>query len=111
MLSIGCKDLSFVKQLLAELRPTEIPKCVNAFVDNSATLDIVKAHGTTARTKHFERWIAYARDLYQRFIIDVIHIPTEKMPADIFTKALPPDLFRRHRVALGVCSVRSESRK
>ena len=66
---------------------------MDAFTDNTASIDIVKAHGTTARTKHFERWIAYIRDLYQRFIIHVKHVATDKMPADIFTKALPYEPF------------------
>ena len=42
----------------------------------------------SGRSKHFERWVTYVRDLYQRFIIDVRHLPTDKMPADIFTKAV-----------------------
>ena len=54
-------------------------------------------YGATGKSKHFERWVSYARDLYQRFIIDVIHIPTEKMPADIFTKALPYEPFSTFR--------------
>ena len=28
-------------------------------------LTSAKAHGLTARSKHFERWAAYVRDLYQ----------------------------------------------
>ena len=37
--------------------------------------------------------MAYVRDLYQRFIIHVKHVATDKMPADIFTKALPYEPF------------------
>ena len=55
------------------------------------------AHGTTARTKHFERWIAYVRDLFQRGIIKIKHITTDQMPADIFTKALPRESFVKFR--------------
>ena len=62
--------------------------------------DIIKAHGLTARTKHFERWAAYVRDLYQRHIIAVSFKPTTAMPADIFTKALPEDLFKLFRDVL-----------
>ena len=97
VLSLGCKDAMFLKQLLAELRPNKLPPCMTAFTDNTACIDIVKAHGTTARTKHFERWIAYIRDLYQRSIINVKHVTTDKMPADIFTKALPYEPFTKFR--------------
>ena len=63
-------------------------------------MDIIKAHGVTSRTKHFERWVSYIRDLYQRFVIKIHHLPTEDMPADIFTKALPQEKFTKFRAIL-----------
>ena len=71
-----------------------------AHSDNQAAIDIVKAHGLTARSKHFERWAAYVRDLYQRHIVAVGFKPTHLMPADIFTKALPEDAFKRFRATI-----------
>ena len=56
--------------------------------------------GVTSRTKHFERWVSYIRDLYQRFVIKIHHLPTEDMPADIFTKALPQEKFTKFRAIL-----------
>ena len=41
--------------------------------------------------------MAYVRDLYQRHIIAVSFKPTDQMPADAFTKALPEDPFKRYR--------------
>ena len=90
--------MMYVKQLLSEIRGMQrMPKTVAAYTDNTAAIDIVRAHGVTARTKHFERWVSYVRDLYQRFIVDVRHRPTDDMPADIFTKALPHESFSRYR--------------
>ena len=100
VLSVGCKDMMYVKQLLAELRPGKIPTQIPAYVDNSATVDIVKAYGVTARTKHFERWVAYVRDLYQRHVIKVVWIKTDDMTADVFTKALGFDKFTKFRATL-----------
>ena len=37
---------------------------------------------------------------YQRMVIGITHIPTDLMPADIFTKALPYEAFVRHRATL-----------
>jgi transposase InsO family protein len=99
--SLGCKDAMFVKQLLAELRPKATPQIViNAFIDNTAAIDIVKSHGASGRTKHFERWITYVRDLYQRKIVVVSHLKTDEMPADIFTKPLPYLTFTKFRKML-----------
>ena len=73
-------------------------------IDDTTTRDAVRAAANvTARTKHFERWISYARDLYQRHVIGISHLPTDVMPADIFTKALPLDAFVRHRAKLMNC--------
>ena len=97
VLSLGCKDAVYVHRLLCELRPGKIDSCVQCYSDNQAAIDIIKAHGLTARTKHFERWAAYVRDLYQRHIIAVSFKPTTAMPADIFTKALPEEAFKLFR--------------
>ena len=97
VLSLGCKDAVYVHRLLCELRPGKIDGCVQCYSDNQAAIDIIKAHGLTARTKHFERWAAYVRDLYQRHIIAVSFKPTTAMPADIFTKALPEEAFKLFR--------------
>ena len=101
--SLGCKDAMFIKQLLAEIRPKATPQIViNAFIDNTAAIDIVKSHGASGRTKHFERWITYVRDLYQRKIVLVSHLKTDEMP-DIFTKPLPYLTFTKfRRVLLGM---------
>ena len=97
MLSLGCKDMMYIKQLIAEIRPAHPPGRVKAYTDNTAAIDIVKAYSVSARTKHFERWIGYVRDLYQRSVIELSHLSTDQMPADIFTKALPVDPFIRFR--------------
>ena len=52
------------------------------------------------KSKHFERWAAYVRDLFQRHIIGVEYVNTDDMPADIFTKPLPFDAFTKHRATL-----------
>ena len=103
--SLGCKDaILFIKQLSAEIRPKATPQiAINAFIDNTAAIDIVKSHGSSGRTKHFERWITYVRDLYQRKIVLVSHLKTDEMPADIFTKPLPYLTFTKfRRVLLGM---------
>ena len=97
---MGAKDLMYTKMLLSELRPGKIAENVMTYSDNTAAIDIVKAQGLTAKSKHFERWAAYVRDLFQRHIIGVEYVNTDDMPADIFTKPLPFDAFAKHRATL-----------
>ena len=80
----------------APLAPPPPPAAAPVATDD-ATVKIVKANGVTARTKHFERWVSYVRDLYSRFIITVTYLSTDEMPADIFTKALGEDKFMKFR--------------
>ena len=58
----------------------------------------------SGRTKHFERWITYVRDLYQRKIVVVSHLKTDEMPADIFTKPLPTSRSQSSVRCYSVCS-------
>ena len=99
-MSLGAKDAKYIKMLIAELRPEKYPSTIEGYCDNTAAIDIIKAHNLTAKSKHFERWSAYVRNLYQRGILGLTHITTDVMTADIFTKALPHDAFRRHRSTL-----------
>ena len=73
---------------------------IEGFTDNTAAIDIVKSHGASGKSKHFERWVTYVRDLYHRGIIKVHHLVTDKMPADIFTKPLPHQSFTLFRSML-----------
>ena len=48
--SLACKDMMYVRQLMAELRPDKLGASVDVFTDNTAAVDIIKAHGVTSRT-------------------------------------------------------------
>ena len=53
----------FIRNLLNELGETvELP--MQAYTDNDATRLTTINPGTTARTKHYEIWMQYARELY-----------------------------------------------
>ena len=65
--------------------------------DSKAARDWVVKEGSTKRTRHYDRSIAIVKRL---FMIDVIApwlVSTDKMVADIFTKALDKETFYRHR--------------
>lgn len=83
----ACKDLQFCRQALEDLGfPLRGPTPV--VTDNSAAMFTVQNPGVTARTRHYERWIYYIRELYMRRVITIHLESTTRMVADIMTKAL-----------------------
>ena len=65
--------------------------------DNQALMDIVEKPGSTARTRHYERMTMLIKELYMRDIVYPEKVTTDKMVADIFTKAVDKDTFLRCR--------------
>ena len=62
-------------------------------IDAQALRDIIVNPGTTARTKHFESWLRYVRELYLNLVITVNWVPTKEQIADLFTKPLDKTTF------------------
>jgi hypothetical protein len=83
----ACKDIQFCRQALEDLG---FPICgpTPVVTDNSAAMSTVQNPGVTARTRHYERWIYYIRELYMRRVITIHLEGTARMVADILTKAL-----------------------
>ena len=93
------KDLKFVVNLLKDLGIT-LAHPIEIHCDNSAAVSNVKNVGTTARTRHYERWIQLGREQYlERFSLPT-WISTKDQIADIFTKPLDKTTFLKFRAAL-----------
>ena len=85
--STAMKDTRFVRFICEEInRPCVGP--TPHFIDNSAAYHLVRNVGVSARTKHFERWMHYLRDMYARHVASIHLVPDTCMVADIFTKPL-----------------------
>ena len=98
-LNAGCKSLMFIKNLLAELNVTvELP--MQTHTDNDAARLTTINPGTTARTKHYEIWMRYCRELYLNLIIEVNWVPTKEQIADLLTKPLDKTTFLSLRALL-----------
>ena len=97
--ALGARNLQFTLHLFDFLdNPQQLP--IRIFTDNSATRDSIKNPGVTARTRHYERWLLYAREQFLNRISVPHWISTSQMTADIFTKCLDKTTFLRHRSSL-----------
>ena len=62
-----------------------------------ALFTTIEKLGVTARTKHYDTWMQYCRELITQLKITMQWIPTTDMIADIFTKCLDKTTFLKFR--------------
>ena len=71
-------------------------------VDNQSALAVMRNPEHHGRMKHIDIVHHWIRDAVHEGKIEVEHLPTELMTADILTKPLPRQLIERHRSELGL---------
>ena len=98
----AARDLKFIVQLLGSdgLQKQDFDLPITIYCDNSAAVDMIKKPGATARTRHYERWLLYAREQHLDNISSPVWIDTNMMIGDIFTKPLDKTKFLHFRKAM-----------
>ena len=86
----ACKDLKFVKSILAFMW-ADVKKPVPLLTDNEGMWFNVRNASVSARTRHWELWQQFVRECYLRLLITIHLVSTVAEVADILTKALPKD--------------------
>ena len=79
-----------------------VPRPFPILSDNQAACALSHSPAISARSKHIDIRHHFLRDHVQTGSFTTTWIPTEDMPADIFTKTLPSIVFSRHRDVLGL---------
>ena len=59
------------------------------FIDNQSALSVAKNPEHHGRMKHLDLRFFWLRDEVQKKTISIFYCPTDRMPADVLTKALP----------------------
>jgi len=79
-----------------------LPEVQNIYIDNQGAIALAKNPEFHARTKHIDIQYHFIREHAEYERIRLTYCPTDKMTADIFTKALPQPAFTRHNLGLGL---------
>ena len=77
----------------------KVKKPMILMIDNKGTVDLINNWSVGGRTRHVEVRMYFLRELKEQGIIRTVWCPSERMSADMFTKNLPPTLFRKHATA------------
>ena len=100
------RDCLFVRNLINEIMPDSIIKPTPIFEDNQGTLINTKRYQLTKGLKHLDIKFMWVRELQlEKNLIDIRHLPTKEMIADIGTKALPKPAFVEFREGLGIVDI------
>ena len=99
--SLATREAVWLRKLLNDLGHQTADALV-LYVDNQNAIRLIKNPEFHKRTKHIDTQYHFVRDQYEANVIDVKYIPSENQKADIFTKALPRDRFKRLCDAIGV---------
>lgn len=103
-LSYALRDAIPVMNLLQEMKEKGFPitettaqlHC-KVFEDNSGAIEIAKTAKFRPRTKHLNNRLFHFRTYVDRGLISIHPIKTTDQPADILTKSLNEEDFKKHR--------------
>jgi hypothetical protein len=84
-----------------------VPRPFPILSDNQAACALSHSPAISARSKHIDIRHHFICSLVQDGSFSTTWVPTEDMPADIFTKSLPFPIFSRHRDVLGLFTLPS----
>ena len=91
-------EIIWLRYLLADLGCPQLGP-TTAFEDNESCIRIAEG-SSSQKTKHFARRLHYVRESVVSDLIEINHLGSDKMTADLLTKALP----RRRFHSSSVCS-------
>jgi hypothetical protein len=95
-LALLTKRIIYFRNLLASLGfPQNKPTII--YEDNLSAIKLTVAPQIPRKSKHIGVRYHYTRDMVQQNNIQLIHLRTTSMPADLLTKPLGPTLFVRFR--------------
>lgn len=101
-LTQASKEAIWIRRLLLELGQPDEPVLIN--VDNQSCMALAKNPEFHARSKHIDIQYHFIREKVEGGIVKLEFCPTQKMVADVLTKAIPSEKHTWCAEAMGVKS-------
>ena len=89
----SCQAL-LIRWILSELKYEQVEE-TTLFCDNSLPISLIKNYVFHWKSKHIRIKYHFIRDLVKDDEINVMHCKTQEQIADIFTKTLKHDVFKK----------------
>jgi len=106
-MSMALRDVLPIMHLVKEMKDNGFPAlCTEPYVyckvfeDNSGALELARLPKLRPRTKHINIVYHHFREAVRNGDIKIFPVGTEDQIADVLTKALPQNLFVRHRIKM-----------
>lgn len=94
-------ETTWLRTLLMEMK-ISLPKATIVYCDNISAIYLSSNPVQHQRTKHIEIDIHFVREKVALGQVRVLHVPSARQLADIFTKGLPSSLFLDFRDSLSI---------
>ncbi len=94
VLSAAAQEALWMRQLLVNLN-VHVDQPVTTYEDNQSTICMSKNPQFHGRSKHIDTKHHFVRDQVEKKTITVRYCPTSSMLADIFTKGIPKEQFKK----------------
>ena len=83
----AAKESIWLKQLQLELFPSS-PKSMLLYCDNKSAIHVATNNSYSDATKHIDVKTKFLHQMVENKEIELRHVPTDEMVADVLTKAL-----------------------
>ena len=98
--SNAVKEALWLRRLISVFEPVDGP--VQLRTDNQAALSLTKNPVMSAKSKHIDVQMHFAREHVLRGNVEFTYLPTAEMPADFLTKSVEKDKHRFCAVSVGL---------
>jgi predicted RNA-binding protein with RPS1 domain len=95
VISEVCAEVMFVKQILEFLK-VKVELQIQVMVDNVGAIYLTDNQSVSQRTRHIDIRYHFVREYVEDGIVKINFVQSEENDADIFTKNLGSELFKKH---------------